>query len=110
MSSQIFKTPVPIKTFYNFIHDNSLLLNNKYILSKASYKKGLIQNTIQPFLDKIKNNYYPSKQFYITRISNYKHFITVIRQICKYYHIPFVSDIKYSNSKYEIIYTIRTLF
>ena len=37
---------------------------------------------------------------------NYKNFVTIIRQICKYHHIPFTSNIKYSKSKYEIKYFI----
>ena len=37
---------------------------------------------------------------------SYKNIITIIRQICKYHHIPFTNRIKYEHSKYEIIYII----
>ena len=36
----------------------------------------------------------------------YKNFVTIIRQICKYHHIPFTSSIKYNKSKYDIYYFI----
>ena len=37
---------------------------------------------------------------------NYKFFLTVLRQVCKYHSIPFIHSIKYSNSTYEIQYSI----
>ena len=43
---------------------------------------------------------------YITRKMNYKNFITIIRQICKYHHFAFASNIKYDKSSYEITYNI----
>ena len=43
---------------------------------------------------------------YVEREMKYKNLITIIRQICRYHHIPFSSNIKYSKSKYEITYSI----
>lgn len=106
MSSQIFKNPVPLSVFTDFLDKNGQKQANKYIFSKTSFKKAQLEETVQPFLDSIKACYFPSKQFYVTRDATYKGLITIIRQICKYHHIPFSSQIKYSQSKYEIIYTI----
>ena len=57
-------------------------------------------------VDNLKKYYFKSKHHYLERDSTYKNFVTIVRQICKYHHIPFTSDIKYSKSKYEIKYFI----
>ena len=104
--SQIFKNPIPLDLFTLFLTKNGEKSKNKYIFSKTSFKKAQLGKNIQPFLDQIKNYYYLSKQFYTTRPATYKNLATIIRQICKYHHIPFTSQIKYSKSKYEIVYTM----
>ena len=106
MNSQIFKNPIPLSIFTGFLETNGEKQSKRCVFSKTSFKKAQLGKTIQPFLDNIKSFYFPSKQFYITRDMSYKGIITIIRQICKYHHIPFTSHIKYSKSKYEIIYTI----
>jgi len=79
---------------------------NKYVFSKANFKKAQLENKLAAFYDILKPHYYQSKIFYITREIVYKNFITLIRQICKYHHIAFTSVMKYNKSKYEIIYSI----
>ena len=109
MSSQIFKTAIPISVFDEFLKEYATKNKTKYIFSKTSFKKAQLENKVGVFLEKIENHYYSSKKFYTTRSMNYKNFVTIIRQICKYHHIPFTSNIKYNKSKYEIIYTIFML-
>ena len=104
--SQIFKSQVPISVFINFLEINGEKKDNKIIFSKATFKKSQLTNTLSTFLDKIKHCYYPSKQMYVERAMSYKNLVTIIRQICKNHHISFNNEIKYSKSKYEIIYTI----
>ena len=106
MASQLFKNTIPIEILLQFLEDNSISKGNKFIFSKVFFKKGQFKNTIVPFLEKIKPYYFPSKQFYVTRSDNYKNFIKIIRQICKFHNISFVSKVKYCKSKYEIIYSI----
>jgi hypothetical protein len=106
MVSQIFKTPPPISILFDFLDTVCEKQKNKYVFSKASFKKAEIENKLISFYDKLKPRYYKSKLFYITRNITYKHFVTLIRQICKCHHIAFVSGMKYNKSKYEIIYAI----
>jgi hypothetical protein len=106
MTSQIFKIQPSIEIFHKFIRENSTFSNNKYVFSKTSFKKAQMKNEISEFVNNIKDKYYSSKQFYTERTMNYKNVITIIRQICRFHHIPFTSSIKYSNSKYEISYDI----
>ena len=106
MVSQIFKTPPPISILFDFLDTVCEKRKNKYVFSKASFKKAQIENKLESFYDKLKPHYYQSKLFYITRDMIYKNFITLIRQICKHHHIAFTSVMKYNKSKYEIIYSI----
>tara|TARA_Y100001935_G_scaffold148419_1_gene122527 strand:- start:1538 stop:1885 length:348 start_codon:yes stop_codon:yes gene_type:complete len=106
MSSQIFKESPPIKILFDFLDGVCEKQKNKYVFSKANFKKAQMEEKIIPFCEKLKEYYYKSKLFYINRTMNYKNFITIIRQLCKYHHIAFTSVMKYNKSKYEIIYSI----
>ena len=108
MPSQIFQSAVPRNVLFDFLEEYADKRNNQYVFSKVSFKKAQLGNKILPFTENLKENYYPSKHFYLTRKMTYKNFITIVRQICKYHHLAFTSTIKYSKSKYEIIYSIFT--
>ena len=104
--SQIFQKPFPKKNFFEFIEQVCEKNNNKYIFSKEAFKRIKLKELMEPFCENLKKYYYKSKHHYLEREKIYKNFVTIIRQICKYHHIPFISDIKYSKSKYEIKYFI----
>lgn len=106
MSSQIFKDAPPKKLLFNFLKAVCVEINNKYVFSKANFKKAQMEEKIEPFCESLKDYYYKSKLFYVTRNMIYKNFITIIRQLCKYHHIAFTSAMKYNKSKYEIVYSI----
>ena len=106
MPSQIFKTSPPIQTMFDFLASVGDCLKNKYIFSKAVFKKAQYEKKIQPFCDSVGVYYFKSKTFYTTRHINYKNFITILRQFCKHHHIGFTSEMQYNQSKYEIIYYI----
>jgi len=105
MSSQLFKKNLPKNIFIDFIKIYGQLHKNYYLFSKASFKKARLEKAVDPFCISLKNYYYSSKQFYVTRSINYKNFATVLRQLCKYHHIPLTSTIRYTQSTYEIIYS-----
>ena len=104
--SQIFKKDYPKTLFFNFLSLFCELNNNQYIFSKEAFKRIKLEKKEDEFCEELKNYYFSSKYHYLERDKTYKNFVTIIRQICKYYHIPFTSDIKYSKSKYEIKYFI----
>lgn len=104
--SQIFQKNLPSEYLFNFLDTFCEKKNNKYTLNKASFKKAKLNKSIRPFCEDLKNFYYPSKHHYLEREMIYKNFITIIRQICKYHHLAFTSNIKYFKSKYEIEYFI----
>lgn len=105
--SQIFQKPIPKKILLDLL--NSYCEKNKdyFIFSKTAFKKMKLEpNNINKFYATIKPFYFKSKQFYLERDKNYKNFITIIRQICKYNHMPYTSKIIYLKSTYEIKYFI----
>ena len=104
--SQIFQTSYPKSNFFEFLNKFCEKNDKQYIFSKEAFKRVKLEEAVIPFCENLKTYYFPSKHHYLEREKNYKHFVTIIRQICKYHHIPFTSNIKYSKSKYEIKYFI----
>lgn len=108
MSSQLFKTNVPIHLFTSLLELNCIRHNNSYLFNNASFKKGLLNESIEAFINNIQEYYHLSKQKYLTNKRSYNMFTTIIRQICKSHNIVFNSQILYDKSKYEIVYYIFT--
>ena len=106
MCSQIFKSPYPKNLLFGFLDKYSEKKNNYYYFTKISFKKALFDKAIKPYCDSLKEYYFNSKHKYLAKQQNYRSFITIVRQICKYHHISFTSKIKYDKSNYEIVYYI----
>jgi hypothetical protein len=104
--SQLFQNKYESEHFYTFLNKYCEHENKKIIFNKAALKRAKLDNGVEPFCEELKNYYFPSKQFYLERDPIYKNIATIIRQICKYLHIGYTSRIKYSKSKYEIMYII----
>jgi hypothetical protein len=106
MSTQIFKSEIPSNLLFNLL-DKICMKNEKhYLLNNESFKKGLFDNSIQEFVEKCKTYYHKSKLHYLERKLSYNTFITIIRQICNFSKLIYTSQIRYSNSKYDIVYII----
>lgn len=106
MPSQIFKKPYAVQSLFDFLEIYSEKRNNYYYFTKTAFKKGAFEKAISPYCESLKEYYYISKHKYLDKKQTYRSFITIIRQICKYHHLPFTSKIKYDKSKYEIVYYI----
>ena len=106
MTSQIFKNKIPNQILIQLLQDIAVKTDKCYILSNASYKKGIFNETIIHFINQCKPYYHSSKLKYIERKITYNSFITVIRQICNYHNLLYTSQIKYDKSNYDIVYYI----
>ena len=108
MTSQIFiKEGPPISLLFTLLQNTCHLKTDKYfVITHASFKKGVLSKCIQLFYDELKQYYQKSKAFYLTRKNTYKNFLTVIRQLCNYHNIMYSNDIKYDKSSYEIVYKV----
>jgi len=106
MSTQIFKHPVPNNLLFNLLDTICLKTDNYYLVDMNAYRKMLFHKHDEEFCNELKEYYYIGKHFYITRKMTYKSFTNIIRQICKHNSIPFTSQMKYNESKYNIDYLV----
>ncbi len=110
--SQVFKNYFPKDILFELLENFCDKSTNKdydnyYEFNNTSYKKAKYENEkLNNFYKAIKPYYHNSKKFYVDREKNYKNFVTIIRQICKFLKITYKSKIKYRNSSYSIIYFI----
>ena len=107
--SQLFKSDPSFNYFYEFIqnhlyYDNEL---NEYISDINTFKKLKLYNNLDTFIQEITPHYYDSKVNYPMNVNTSKGFHVVIRQLCKYFNIPYRYKIQYFHSKYDIVYYIR---
>lgn len=106
MSSQIFKTSIPIDILFSLLNDICVKMNHSYIIDMIAYKKGIYNEKIPHFISACKDYYHISKQKYVNRTLNYKTFLTIVRQICNHNKIEYKTKIKYDKSTYNIVYII----
>ena len=104
--SQIFKSKIPTDILFKLLDNIATKDEKKYIVDNNSYKKGILNNSIDEFLENCKPYYFLSKKKYLEKKITYNSLITVIRQICNYNEIKYTSQIKYDKSKYSILYFI----
>lgn len=79
----------------------------RYHLDQNAFRKMIFHGYEKGFCDCIKEFYYSSKQFYVTRTLTYKSFTNIVRQICKRNNIEFSSSMRYNDSKYNIDFFIH---
>lgn len=103
---QIFKKPVPNLDFFIFLDTICLRTDKYFLFDQNAFKKLVFQDSYDEFKTYLMEYYYPSKLFYIERDLTYNSFTNILRQICKNNDIMFTSEVKYINSKYNIIYYI----
>jgi len=106
MSKQIFKKDIPNDLLFNLLENICMKNEKHYILNIESFKKGVFNGIIQQFLDDCKIYYHNSKKIYLEKKPTYTSFVTVIRQICNYNKLTYISQIKYNKSSYSIVYII----
>ena len=106
MKSQIFCKDPNYNEFVFFLNTiNTPNNDNRYSITSTIYKQAEYKNIIYPFIDNLRPYYHKSKLQYLTNI-NYKRFITIVRQLCRFFHIYYKSEIKYIGSSYFINYYI----
>jgi len=106
MSTQIFKNQIPNNVFFELL-DKICLKNEKhYTFNLDAFKKGTYSEDIQKFLVYCSPYYHLSKRKYLERKLIYNTFTTVLRQICNFNKIKYISEIKYDKSRYDIVYHI----
>lgn len=106
MLKQIFKKQVPIALLHELLDKVCLKTDKYYLVDVNAYRKIIFHEYNTAFCKTLKEYYHTSKQFYIERKFTYNSFTNIVRQICKSNNIMFSSQIKYSESEYNIDYFI----
>ena len=106
MYNQIFKRLIPNQLFFDFLDKICNKTEKYYIFNNESYKRAVLNNSIDEFIEECKPCYHISKRFYLERKMSLGNLTTVVRQICKNNKITFTSKIKYDKSDYSINYFI----
>jgi hypothetical protein len=104
--NQNFKTTIPIDLLWTFLKDNFIDKDTHFLVNKFLYKKTEYNNNIIVFLESLKEYYYISKRKYVDRTMTYKHFLTVLRQLCNAHNITYTTRLVYDKSSYEIEYCV----
>lgn len=105
-NKQLFRKPLSNNIIYDLLDNICLKKEKHYVIDINSFKKMVFHQLHTGFIEILKEHYHASKQFYITRDFTYNSFTNIIRQICKANNIMFGSNIRYSESNYNIEYFI----
>lgn len=103
---QIFKKEVPVIILFDLLDQICLKTDKYYLVDLNSYKKFMFYNLDVQFARTMLEYYHASKQFYVTRKMTYNSFVNIIRHICKNASIIYTSQMRYNESKYNIVYNI----
>jgi len=106
MSNQIFRKNIPREYIFDLLEQICLKTDNYYVVDYNSYRKFLFYDLDVKLVNDMKEYYHLSKQFYVTRKMTYKSFTNIIRHICKNINLIFTSQMKYNESKYNIVYYV----
>jgi len=70
----------------NYAHNDN---NKRYIIDYHSFKKIVYHEYHKLWLSKLQPYYFQCKTIYVTREFTYINFITIIRQLCKFFGIRY---------------------
>jgi hypothetical protein len=107
MSNQLFKTIIPNTLLIDLLEAICEKKEDYYILNRIAFKKAEYHNLLDKLTNDLKNYYYKSKHFYLTRKLTYNYFLTIIRQLCNSIQINYNTKISYNKSIYDITYHIH---
>ena len=106
MPTHIFKKTMPREIVKSFMEKIAIKAEKHYIVNYESLKKAKYETCYDDFLNTIKPYYYNSKQHYVEHATDYKKFLTILRQICNFNNIAYKPIVTYSHSKSFVEYHI----
>ena len=107
VDNQVFNQHIDCEILYKLLRIISHVdKNGRYIINRDIYKKMLFHELHFEFIAEMTAYYRPSKLFYINRPLTYNSFTTIVRHICRYGNINFVSKAQYRNTRYYTEYII----
>lgn len=86
---QVFKIDPLYEYLQEILEKFCIKHKNHYVVDYISYKKIVFHNFQYEWLSLLLEHYYKSKQFYITRKFSFQSYLTIIRQLCKFFSIEY---------------------
>jgi hypothetical protein len=116
--NQKFKYLFSIDFFIHFLNINCVYTESNmknsitsekdyyYTFNKDAYKRSILNNTLEYFLNILVEFYHKSKLMYVKECKTYNKFLTLIRHICKLHNLQIDKKTKYFKSDSVIYYHI----
>lgn len=101
MGSQLFKT-VPDHCVLFELLDSVCDKNERhFVVNEYTFRKLLRQETYDAFYESLRKHYHKSKLFYLDKQRQYAGFLTILRQLCQVFSVPYASRIINTHSTYS---------
>lgn len=107
MPTHLFRSPISLETIDELLEacgDTITDPNTNETCKKVNrsvFNRMVINDTLVPFCDKIRDFYYPSQNQYAENAKNYKGFLTMVRQLCRACNIYYISKSYNSRTRYD---------
>jgi len=105
--SIFFKTPLSLDILYELLDKICLYKDNHYVIDNTSFNKMIYMKLYEPFIEKIKENYFPQKKAKLEKEPSYYNFIILIKQICNYHGLVITSKKVYIKSVKHNVYFVE---
>jgi hypothetical protein len=90
--AKVFKTPVTLDILYDLLDQICLVKEKCYIFDVSSLNKMVFLGLYEPFLQRLREYYLPSKYGYLTKEASVASFMSIVKQICKYHELSVTTN------------------
>jgi hypothetical protein len=105
--SIFFKTPLSLDVLYGLLDEICLYRDNHYVIDSTSFNKMVYMGLYEPFIEKIKENYFPQKKSRLEKEASFYNFIVLIKQICNHHDLSITSKKVYIKSVKHNVYFVE---
>ena len=103
--TKVFRIDPPYEIFLellNYCND----MRQYFICNYECYRKIIFHNQYREILDRLREYYYTSKQFYVDRRFDYNSFVVIMRQLCRAFNKDYSWKAKSTLGKIFLEYKI----
>jgi hypothetical protein len=102
---QLFRSTPPIEIIWELLELICIEKTTEYfIVNYESYRRLLFLELETYLYDKLIQYYHPSRTQYLEKELNYKRMLTIIRQVCSVYNVPYTYYTVYEGGYQKPVY------